>query len=155
MFKSAFGYDEGTIFYFDLLGNKYVAQGGLKCFYEPLVLQYLWGLALASVKEDLKKEKNSPFWIWIATVLYTISFPFFLYASLFSVAILNPTGIKLIQYAFILTCLAIPLSIPCSIFFMWRGYYQENTSKMNFFCWAPVITGFISYYLIELLGLFM
>jgi hypothetical protein len=28
MFKSAFAYDEEVIFYFDLLGNKYVAQGG-------------------------------------------------------------------------------------------------------------------------------
>ena len=28
MFKSAFAYNEEVIFYFDLLGNKYVAQGG-------------------------------------------------------------------------------------------------------------------------------
>ena len=28
MFKSAFAYDEEIIFYFDLLGNKYVAHGG-------------------------------------------------------------------------------------------------------------------------------
>ena len=28
MFKSAYGFDDETVFYFDLLGNKYVSQGG-------------------------------------------------------------------------------------------------------------------------------
>ena len=63
----------------------------------------------------LKQQKITKRWIWIMTLFYAIPFPFLLYASLFSVAILNPSGIKFLQWTFILLCLSIPLSIPFSI----------------------------------------
>jgi hypothetical protein len=66
---------------------------------------------------DLKEQTSTRRWIWAVMLLYLIPFPFLLYASLFSVAILNPSGIRILQLLFIFFCVATPLSIPFSIYF--------------------------------------
>lgn len=105
--------------------------------------------------ELLKQQKITKRRIWIVTLFYLIPFPFLLYVSLFSVAILNPSGIKLLQWAFILLCLSIPLSIPVSIFFMWHRYFQKKYLKINFYFVLPIITTVSCYFLIEFLGSFL
>jgi hypothetical protein len=106
--------------------------------------------------DQLKRQKTKR-WIWIMTLIYMIPFPFLLYASLFSVAILNPSGIgiKLLQWTFVLLFLAIPLSIPFSIFFMWRSYFQKKYSEASFYFVLPIIVTVICYFLIEFVGLFL
>lgn len=103
----------------------------------------------------LKQQKTTKRWIWIMTLFYAIPFPFLLYASLFSVAILNPSGIKFLQWTFILLCLSIPLSIPLSIFFMWHQYFQKKYSQAYFYLVLPIIIAVTSYFLIEFVGLFL
>lgn len=90
--------------------------------------------------------------MWIMTLLYLALFPILLYAALFSVAILEPTGSKPLQIIFISLCLSIPLSIPLSIYFMWRRYLQGEHPKARFYCVVPIITGTICYFLIECMG---
>lgn len=106
--------------------------------------------------DQLKRQKTKR-WIWIMTLLYMIPFPFLLYASLFSVAILNPSGIgiKLLQWTFVLLFLAIPISIPFSIFFMWRQYFQNKYLQVNFYFALPIIVAIICYLLIEFVGSFL
>ncbi len=96
-----------------------------------------------------ENQKRTRRWIWIMTLLYLVPFPILLYASLFSVAILEPSGIKLLQVIFIILCLSVPLSIPPSIYFMWRRYFQKEYPKARFYCVAPIITSAICYFLIE------
>ncbi len=48
------------------------------------------GVIMANEADLLKRQKITKRWIWIMTLFYAILFPFLLYASLFSVAILNP-----------------------------------------------------------------
>ncbi len=86
------------------------------------------------------------------TLLYSVPFPILLYASLFSVAILDPTGLRFLQVIFIFVCLSIPLSIPASIYFMWRRYFQGEYRKAGFYCVAPIITGGVGYCLIQCMG---
>lgn len=99
----------------------------------------------------LKQQKITKRWIWIMTLFYAIPFPFLLYASLFSVAILNPSCIKFLQWTFILLCLSIPLSI----FFMWHQYFQKKYSQACFYLVLPIIIAVTSYFLIEFVGLFL
>ena len=101
----------------------------------------------------LKSQRITRRWMWIMTLLYLVPFPILLYASLFSLAILEPTGSKFPQVIFIILCLSIPLSIPPSIYFMWRRYFQGNYPKARLFCVAPIITGTVCYFLIECMGL--
>ena len=86
------------------------------------------------------------------TLLYLVPFPILLYASLFSVAILEPTDSKFLQVIFIVLCLSIPLSIPPSIYFMWRRYLQGKYPKARFCCVVPIIAGAVCYFLIECMG---
>jgi hypothetical protein len=101
----------------------------------------------------LKQQKITKRWICVMTLFYAIPFPFLLYASLFSVAILNPSGIKFLQSIFILLCLSIPLSIPLSIFFMWYQYFQKKYLQTYFYFVLPIIIAVTSYFLIEFVGL--
>ncbi len=96
----------------------------------------------------LKSQRITRRWMWIMTLLYLVPFPILLYASLFSVAILEPTGSKFLQVIFIVLC----LSIPPSIYFMWRRYLQSAYPKARFYCVVPIITGAVCYFLIECMG---
>ena len=113
------------------------------------------GLIMKIDVDFIKKQKINKRWIWILTLFYLILFPFLLYASLFSVAILNPSGVKFLQWVFILLCLSIPLSIPFSIFFMWRQYFKKNITRTRFFFVLPIIIAVIYYFLIDFLGSFL
>ena len=101
---------------------------------------------------DLKEQTITRRWIWTVMLLYLIPIPFLLYASLFSVAILNPSGLKIMQLIFIFLCVATPLSIPFSIYFMWRRYFQKKYSEVRFYFALPIITAVICYYSVELMG---
>lgn len=113
------------------------------------------GAIMANEADLFKRQKITKRWIWIMTLFYAIPFPFLLYASLFSVAILNPSGIKFLQWTFIFFCLSIPLSIPLSIFFMWRQYFQKKYSQACFYFVLPIIIVVTNYFLIEFVGLFL
>ena len=97
----------------------------------------------------LKNQKTTIRWIWIMTLLYLVPFPILLYASLFSVAILEPSGTKSLQVIFIVLCLSAPLSILPSVYFMWRRYFQREYLKARFYCVVPIATGILCYFLIE------
>jgi len=99
-----------------------------------------------------RKKKTTKRWIWTATLFYLIIFPFLLYVSLFSVAILDPSGIRFFQWVFILLCLSMPLSIPCSVFCMWRQYFRKNYSQANFLIVLPMIIAISCYFLINFCG---
>lgn len=118
-------------------------------------MKVLGGLVMTNEADLLKQQKTTKRWIWIMTLFYAIPFPFLLYSSLFSVAILNPSGIKFLQWTFILLCLSIPLSIPLSIFFMWHQYFQKKYSQACFYLVLPIIIAVTSYFLIEFVGLFL
>jgi hypothetical protein len=102
----------------------------------------------------LENQKTTKRWIWIMTLIYLVPFPILLYASLFSVAILEPTGSKFLQVTFIALCLSIPLSIPPSIYFMWRRYFQRKYPKARFYCVVPIVISVVCYFLIECMGYF-
>ncbi len=67
----------------------------------------------------------------------------------------NPHMTNFVGLLFIFLFLCIPLSIPVSIFFMWRRYFQMQYSKAFFHCSVPIITALVNYLLIELMGLFI
>jgi len=108
---------------------------------------------------DLTPSKERQFscrLISFSTIIYLLLFPFLFYMSLFSfMAFDNPRMTTFLGLLFIFLFLCIPLSIPVSIFFMWRRYFQMQYSKAHFHCAVPIITGFVNYTLIEVLGLFV
>jgi hypothetical protein len=67
----------------------------------------------------------------------------------------NPRMTTFMGLLFIFLFLCIPLSIPVSIFFMWRRYFQMHYSKARFHCCLPIIIALVNYFLIELLGWFV
>ena len=101
---------------------------------------------------NLKEQAATRRWIWAVMLIYLILFPFLLYASLFSFMIFERPGAKILQLTFIALFLSIPLSIPVSIFFMWRKYFQKKYSQVRFYFSVPIITTVICYFLIEAVG---
>jgi hypothetical protein len=106
---------------------------------------------MADDAADLKEQTTTRRWIWAVMLLYLIPFPFLLYGSLFSVAILNPSGSKVFQMTFIFLFLSVPVSIPVSIYFMWRRYFQKRYSAVRFYFALPIITTIFCYYLIKIM----
>lgn len=105
---------------------------------------------------QLKKQKTTKWWILTMTLLYLVAFPVLLYASFFSVAVLeSASAIKeFFQLIFVFVCFCVPLSIPLSIYFMWRRYFQREYKKAYFYCAVPIVTSIVVYVLIQLVGRF-
>jgi len=106
---------------------------------------------MVDIATDSKERTTTRRWIWVTMILYLIPFPFLLYGSLFSVAILNPSGSRVFQMSLILLFLSIPLSIPISIYFMWRRYFQKQYSAVLFYFVLPIIVIVVCYYLIKIM----
>lgn len=103
-----------------------------------------------------KERQSCCRWISASTIIYLLLFPFLFFMSLFSfMAFDNPHMTTFMGLSFIFLFLCIPLSIPVSIFFMWRRYFQMQYSKACFHCAVPIVTAFVNYFLIEFLGLFV
>ena len=103
-----------------------------------------------------KERQSSCRWVLVSTIIYLLLFPFLFFMSLFSfMAFDNPHMTTFMGLLFIFLFLCISLSIPVSIFFMWRRYFQMQYSKVYFHCAVPIITAFVNYFLIEFLGLFV
>ena len=103
---------------------------------------------------SLKERRSTCRWITTSTIIYLILFPILFYLSLLSFMVFdNPHMTTFMGLLFIFLFLCIPLSIPVSIFFMWRRYFQMQYSKACFHCGVPIITALVNYFLIEFLGL--
>jgi hypothetical protein len=104
-----------------------------------------------SINDDSKKTKNS---LRIATTFYLILLPF---AAIFAVGSLlafdSPSLPIPIGLTIILLYWSIPISIPLTIYLMWRQYSKENYKKSRHLLWIPVYiisTLFLFGYLVNL-----
>ena len=107
----------------------------------------------AMIDDARQREQTSTRrWIWVVMLIYLILFPFLLYASLFSFMIFERPVMKAFQLIIVALFLSIPLSIPVSIYFMWRRYFQKKYSEVRFYFVVPIITTAICYFMIESVG---
>lgn len=105
---------------------------------------------------DIKEKRSTKKWLSISTIFYICLFPFLFYFSLFSFMVFdNPNMTTVMGIFFIFLFLTIPISIPVSVFLMWRRYFQMQYSKASFHCCIPIITLVASYFLIDFFGMFV
>lgn len=85
------------------------------------------------------ERKKTKRWAWITTIVYLILFPFLLMLAFASVMVFDRPntpiafGLGLIFIYFLM-----PLSIPCTLYFVWSRYVQGDYKQSQRYYWMPV-----------------